>query len=566
MELEPGSGGPPPTGHAQRFLDNINGNMRKRPRSNPGMEGVGYEDLLGMGRSLSPLSDPDIDCNMQSSKRYLSEVMANNLTRHMNLRGPSTSMGGGPMPGLDDLLTGGGPRQEAAQEAESRGVGPQAPHLPPGPYQGSAAAHLLGHLMHPPLTPPDGCSPQRTPGASMSEMSEGGAEGAPEVIPMLCSDRSVSGNRGASAAESTSETADSELAGLEERERTDGLGALPWSAAAAAAASAGGAGGGPGGGTSPLLARRLSDAQGGLPGPGPGSISVMRSPTGYGSPAGFTPRALLPRGPLADIPTSPSDTRFGVLDLRKTALLRSLSRRTEEISSDGGMGSAGSAAAAAAAAAAGLPDGAVGGAAAGLGLGPALEAAGAGGGSGPGAGCRLAQPLTFFRDAAHPALSGASEGMSEGGGGFATGMDTGMDTDSSNGGQQEEAGEQGEGSGEAGQGPGPGSGMAALNATVVTTSGPGRPEVSTRVAGVARSAGSGVGPALMGSPSYSLPDVARAGPQREQQAVLQAGGPLGRMLLPPAAVGGPELGNAAGPGAAGVLPAVGSPQQPAAAR
>ncbi len=245
--------------------------------------------------------------------------MANNLTRHMNLRpSNSGSAGGGLSPGL----------HVPVGLSEGAGEGAQAPPQPQ-PYPLHQAPH----------TPPGACSPQLT---GLSEMSEGqDPEGANA---MLTSDVSLSGKASALTAESTSESADSDLL-LDER--ADGLTALRWGANSlhqqlmqqqAAAAAASGANGDPG--ALPIGS------------PGPGDLSSAPGVPGampHGTWAGLTPplprrlseagqrgstllsRGLsTSRGPFTDLPSSPSDTRFGGLDLRKTALLRSLSRRTED--------------------------------------------------------------------------------------------------------------------------------------------------------------------------------------------------------------------------------------------
>ncbi|GFR50405.1 hypothetical protein Agub_g12622, partial [Astrephomene gubernaculifera] len=75
--------------------DVISQETRKRPRSSSGPEGSSLDDRLGAGPwryspSMSPVSDPDIDYNAHTSKRYLSEVMANTLSRHMHIRTSSS--------------------------------------------------------------------------------------------------------------------------------------------------------------------------------------------------------------------------------------------------------------------------------------------------------------------------------------------------------------------------------------------------------------------------------------------------------------------------------------------
>lgn len=54
------------------------GHVRKRQRSNSGPDASPYDDVFGGGSwRYSRVSDPDIDYNAQSSKRYLSEVRSN---------------------------------------------------------------------------------------------------------------------------------------------------------------------------------------------------------------------------------------------------------------------------------------------------------------------------------------------------------------------------------------------------------------------------------------------------------------------------------------------------------
>lgn len=261
--------------------------------------------------------------------------MANNLTRHMNLRpSNSGSAGGGLSPGLHVPV--------GLSEGTGTGEGAQAP-----PQAQPYPLHQAPH------TPPGACSPQLTGLSEMSECQD--PEGAHA---MLTSDVSLSGKASALTAESTSESADS---GLLLDERADGLAALRWGPNSLhqqlmqqqAAAAAAGGNGDPG---------ALS-----IGSPGPGDISSAPGVPGaapQGPGAGLTPplprrlseagqrgSAYLPRGlstsrgPFTELPSSPSDTRFGGLDLRKTALLRSLSRRTEdplfnEVANAAGVGTA----------------------------------------------------------------------------------------------------------------------------------------------------------------------------------------------------------------------------------
>ncbi|KXZ54873.1 hypothetical protein GPECTOR_4g945 [Gonium pectorale] len=200
---------------------------------------------------------------------------------------------------------------------------------------------------------------------------------------------------------------------------------LPPQGGAAVAAGGGGAALSP---MAAALQRRLSDAQ------GHGGAGSLAASVGLGAalPCRSPSRGVapLPRGPLVDCPTSPTDCRFGGgLDLRKTALLRSLSRRTEDaLTSDGGT-------AAAAATTTAAPGGGVGGLPAVPETGPecapaalspgfafaphALLRAQRGLPGGPGAAAAMA--------AATRSCSVASDAMSDGGGG---GGPVGMDTSS----------------------------------------------------------------------------------------------------------------------------------------
>ncbi|GLI67367.1 hypothetical protein VaNZ11_011546, partial [Volvox africanus] len=205
----------------------VHGRMRKRQRSNPGPDTSPCDDMFNGGNwRYSPVSDPDIDYNMQSSKRYLSEVMANNLTRHMSLRQSSSAGAAAPPPATgDDVL--GQTHQQALLQLP----------LPPHPF---AQPHTTLHSYGPgPLTPPGGCSPQRT---CISEMSDGLADPGGEILqPANTSDASISvsmslggggpGVLGGKTSvtptrESVSETADSEL--LDERERSVNLSGMLW--------------------------------------------------------------------------------------------------------------------------------------------------------------------------------------------------------------------------------------------------------------------------------------------------------------------------------------------------
>ncbi|EFJ48477.1 hypothetical protein VOLCADRAFT_90743 [Volvox carteri f. nagariensis] len=469
-----GAGGSPPTGSYSTPC--VHEQMRKRQRSNPGPETGPYDDVLGGGSwRYSPVSDPDIDYNVQASKRYLSEVMANNLTRHMSLRHIS-SPSAAPLPFTSGLGIPGGDIHSLTHPHAALPPLPQA-HL----FSTFAQSHGPG-----PLTPPGGCSPQRT---CISEMSEGLPDpaGGEVAQPMNVSDAShsqggcaggatgASGSKASAAAtaESTSETADSDL--LYERERSVSLSGTPWChgsgastagfsiATAAVASGVGGVATGrvplpPGvllsassvahlgvghgaisGSTgSPFssqgaLSRRMSDAPQGAGPAGPASAAQQQHQQqhmGRGPyPRGHTSGG---RGMLPDMPSSPSDSRFGGLDLRKTALLRNFaaaSRRTEETTSDGGT-------AVAMAAASGYhPSGAI----ASVGLGIMMADSGSSESAAGTSTCAAAAMAMSAvatrgsfavrgggnggRSATSRSDSGLSDGMSEGDRGGATGME-----------------------------------------------------------------------------------------------------------------------------------------------
>ncbi|PNH08546.1 hypothetical protein TSOC_004893 [Tetrabaena socialis] len=296
--------------------------------------------------------------------------MANNLTRGLHLRSTGSN------------ATAAGTAAAAAAAAAAPALtGSLYPPLHPHALGGDDLTgqllppyHLLSSHHHLPSyatssTPPGGASPQRTVVSGMSEGLD--PDPYPEVGPPQAMQVSNAlGRASALTADPASETAESEQ--LDERERQDSLGALPptaWAGLAGLGSPPGRAGGAaaptdlvpnplaPSGASvsaaaSPLalalMQRRLSDAHGaGSPygGSGLGSQSpgvgggVPRGSPYLGSGGGRG--GLLPRGPLADVPTSPSDSRWGGLDLRKTALLRSLSRRAEEPCASDGMGGGG---------------------------------------------------------------------------------------------------------------------------------------------------------------------------------------------------------------------------------